>query len=184
MNAELLRVGDPPETNCGAGGRGQPRKQANSMEEITQDVAIQTKCNFSKLHMKRHTADADKCILCLWIKSGCDAWLFFLLKLTDGGGRSSVHLHLCYKCLIRSSWWYGFNNTFKWIHFHFDKDSTEHSKITKSDIVGIWLGWTWLLAWRRWIWNLMSRVQKQPFQWNEPKVKWTRQDKFPNMFDQ
>ena len=26
-----------------SGGRGQPRKQGNSMEEITQDVAIQTK---------------------------------------------------------------------------------------------------------------------------------------------
>ena len=42
MNAGL----DPPETNCGGGGRQgqqQPPKQGNSMEGITQDVAIQTK---------------------------------------------------------------------------------------------------------------------------------------------
>ena len=70
MNAELLRVGDPPETNCGAGGRGQPRKQANSMEEITQDVAIQTKCNFSILHMKRHV-DEDAFELNLGVTLGC-----------------------------------------------------------------------------------------------------------------
>ena len=49
MNAGLF-PGDPPQTNCGAGSQGgreakqwQPRKQGNSMEEITQDVAIQTK---------------------------------------------------------------------------------------------------------------------------------------------
>ena len=66
------------------GGRRQPRKQGNSMEEITQDVAIQTKmqmqCNFLKSHMKRHTEDADACILGLWLKTGCDAWLLFLIE--------------------------------------------------------------------------------------------------------
>ena len=182
MNAGLLRVGDPPETNCGAGGRGQPRKQANSMEEITQDVTIQTKCNFSKLHMKRHTADADKCILCLWIKSGCDAWLFFYWSwLMEVVGP----LCTCTSVTNVSSGRPGdMDSTTLSNEYIFILIKIAHSKITKSNIVGIWLGWTWLLAWRRWIWNLMSRVQKQPFQWNEPKVKWTRQDKFPNMFDQ
>ena len=47
MNAVLF-PGAPPEDwiplkpIVGSGGRGQPRKQGNSMEEITQDVAIQT----------------------------------------------------------------------------------------------------------------------------------------------
>lgn len=109
MNAGL----DPPETNCGGGGRQgqqQPPKQGNSMEGITQDVAIQTKMKF--LRITFYEVKYSQVLVLVFLgniencsnysdKAGCGV---LLLKLTNGGGGSSVHLHLCYKCLIQSSW--------------------------------------------------------------------------------
>ena len=65
MNAGL----DPPETNCGGGGRQgqqQPPKQGNSMEGITQDVAIQTKMKFLRITFYEvKYSHAETCMLVL-----------------------------------------------------------------------------------------------------------------------
>ena len=90
----------------------------------------------------------------------------FVLLLNDWGGGASVNLYLRYKCLIRSAWWYGFNRTSKLIHiqytlymFLFKEIAREYmrdimSYITNSNIIDVKLCGTWLLAWRRRIWNL------------------------------
>ena len=117
---------DPPETNC---GERRPRAASETRQLDGRNHArccnSNRKVNAMKVFKITYEETYCRYILGLWIKTGFDA--FLLLKLTDGGGRSSVHLHLRYKCLIRSSWWYGFNRTLKWIHLllcHCDKCNT------------------------------------------------------------